>query len=144
MKILIGVDGSDYSRAAVQFVRKLTWPAGTKAIVLSAVQPVAVAYSEYYVAAIDEGLLAEERKAHEETVSMTEHDLREVGLDTDARVLDGDPSQTIVRIAKSEKVDLVIVGSHGRTGLAKLVMGSVASHVVSHLPCSVLVVRNPD
>jgi nucleotide-binding universal stress UspA family protein len=37
--------------------------------------------------------------------------------------------------------DLVVVGSHGRTGLAKLVLGSVASHVVTHAPCSVLVVK---
>ena len=37
--------------------------------------------------------------------------------------------------------DLVVVGSHGRTGLGKLLMGSVASHVVSHAPCTVMVVK---
>lgn len=141
MKILIGIDGSDCSRAAVQFVRKLAWPAGTRAIVASAVQPVVVAYTELYVTPSSEEMLAEERRSHEEMVSMAEHDLREVGLRTDARVLEGDPRESLVQMAKAEKVDLIIVGSHGRSGLAKLVMGSVASHVVTHAPCSVLVVK---
>jgi nucleotide-binding universal stress UspA family protein len=37
--------------------------------------------------------------------------------------------------------DLVVLGSHGRTGIPKLVLGSVASHVVSHAPCDVLVIK---
>jgi universal stress protein A len=45
--------------------------------------------------------------------------------------------------ARREKADLIVVGSHGRSGMAKLLLGSVAAHVVSHAPCSVLVVRPP-
>ncbi len=43
--------------------------------------------------------------------------------------------------AARRRVDLIVVGSHGRTGLTKLMMGSVASHIVTHAPCSVLVVK---
>jgi nucleotide-binding universal stress UspA family protein len=55
----------------------------------------------------------------------------------------GDPRDAIVRVAEREHADLVIVGSHGRTGLPKLLMGSVASYVVTHAPCPVLVVKHP-
>ena len=44
-------------------------------------------------------------------------------------------------VARSEHADLVVVGSHGHTGIAKVLLGSVASHIVSHAPCSVLVVK---
>lgn len=53
----------------------------------------------------------------------------------------GDPRTELVESAIAEEADLLIVGSHGRTGIARLLMGSVASYVVTHAPCSVLVVR---
>ena len=51
------------------------------------------------------------------------------------------PGRAIVEIAEDEGVDLVIVGSHGRSGLSRAVLGSVAERVVRHAPCPVLVVR---
>ena len=53
----------------------------------------------------------------------------------------GDPRDVLVDTARNLHADLLVVGSHGRTGLAKLVLGSVAAHVVTHAPCSVLVVK---
>jgi nucleotide-binding universal stress UspA family protein len=54
-----------------------------------------------------------------------------------------DPRLSIVAVATREAVDLVVVGSHGRSGLQKLLLESVSSHVVAHTPCSVLVVKLP-
>ena len=54
---------------------------------------------------------------------------------------DGSPAQQIVRVAKSRRFDLVIIGTHGRTGLAKFFLGSVAGRVVSTAHCPVLTVR---
>jgi len=56
----------------------------------------------------------------------------------------GDPRSALVDEARQEHADLIVVGSHGRSGLSKLLLGSVASHVVAHAPCSVLVVKAPD
>ncbi|MBK6658894.1 MAG: universal stress protein [Proteobacteria bacterium] len=53
----------------------------------------------------------------------------------------GNPALDICRIAEERKADLIVTSTHGRTGLAHLVMGSVAERVVRHAPCSVLVVR---
>ena len=68
-------------------------------------------------------------------------ELTGAGFSTEARVVRGDPRDALVDTARTMGADLVVVGSHGRTGLAKLVLGSVASHVVTHSPCSVLVVK---
>ncbi len=56
-------------------------------------------------------------------------------------LLDGVPHEQIARAAKSRRADLVVIGTHGRTGLAKLFLGSVAGRVVSAAPCPVLTVR---
>lgn len=143
MKILIGIDDSPCSRAAMGFVRKSPWAAKAQFIVLSAVRPPVLAYSEIYVppAATVEELVQEQKVAHQELVSGAERELREAGLASEARVLVGDPREAIVDTAREEGVDLVVVGSHGRSGISKLLMGSVASHVVTHAPCSVLVVK---
>jgi len=62
--------------------------------------------------------------------------IRAVGL-----IVDGDPARQIVRAARSKRADLVVVGTHGRTGLTKFFVGSVAQRVVATAPCPVVVVR---
>lgn len=53
----------------------------------------------------------------------------------------GDPGESIVSAAEAESVDLVVVGTHGRGAIGRLLLGSVSEHVVRHAPCPVLVVR---
>ena len=67
--------------------------------------------------------------------------LRGAGFATEGRVADGEPRETLIEVAKRERADLIVVGSQGRTGISKLMLGSVSSHVVTHAPCSVLVVK---
>jgi len=143
MKILIGVDDSPCSQAAVEYVRQASWPAKTKVIVLSAVRPAVIAYSEIYVpapAAIEEAV-EEQMRISRDLTSQVGARLREVGLSAEARVLLIDPREGLVQVALETGADLIVVGSHGRSGIAKLLLGSVASHVVTHAPCNVLVVK---
>ena len=56
----------------------------------------------------------------------------------------GNPVSEIVRVAQEARADLIVMGSHGRTGLARLLMGSVAEHTVREARCSVLIVKNAD
>jgi nucleotide-binding universal stress UspA family protein len=58
-------------------------------------------------------------------------------------LLEGDPATEIVRYAHDAAMDLVVMGTHGRTGLERLLMGSVAEKVLRDSPCSVLVVKLP-
>jgi nucleotide-binding universal stress UspA family protein len=57
--------------------------------------------------------------------------------------LEGNPATEIVRYATDASMDLIVMGTHGRTGLEKLLMGSVAEKVMRDAPCSVLVVKLP-
>jgi nucleotide-binding universal stress UspA family protein len=55
----------------------------------------------------------------------------------------GDPAEETVRLAAEKGCDLIVLGTHGRTGLARLLMGSVAEHVVRLSPCPVMLVKQP-
>ena len=55
----------------------------------------------------------------------------------------GNPAAAIVEVAATEGVDLIVMGTHGRTGLARLVMGSIAEAVLRGAPCPVLVCKSP-
>jgi nucleotide-binding universal stress UspA family protein len=57
--------------------------------------------------------------------------------------LEGDPAAEIVRYTKDASMNLIVMGTHGRTGLDRLLMGSVAEKVMREAPCSVLVVKLP-
>lgn len=64
------------------------------------------------------------------------------GREVQSLVLAGDPVAEIVRHARKERCDLVVVGTHGRTGLPRLVLGSVAERVARRSPCPVLVAHD--
>lgn len=59
------------------------------------------------------------------------------------RLVIGDPATSIVDLAKSEHVDMIIMGTHGRTGLRRLLMGSVAEAIVRRAPCPVMTFKEP-
>ena len=61
----------------------------------------------------------------------------------DTRVHEGDPATQIVRVAQETRCDLIVLGTHGRTGLGRLLMGSVAEQVLRKAPCPVLTVKTP-
>jgi len=144
MKILIALDDSQHSDRALEFVTRMRWPAGSRVIVLTTQQPVAPALTAADEAgAVLPGLFEEQRERLEALVARAEGTLREAGFSTEGRVLAGDPREVLVQVALSERADLLVVGSRGRTGIAKLMLGSVSSHVVTHAPCSVLVVKQP-
>jgi len=62
---------------------------------------------------------------------------------TEAHVIEGDPATEIVRLAEKVPCDMVVMGTHGRRGLRRLLMGSVAESVLRSAPCPVLTVKHP-
>ena len=129
---MIGLDDSGHSKQALDFVSKMRWPAGSTVLLVTVQRsPFGKPTSRS----------AEQRRKHESFLASAAGRPRESGLSTETRVLEGDPRDELVNTASDERCDLVVVGSHGRTGLARLLLGSVASHVVTHAPCSVLVVK---
>jgi len=66
---------------------------------------------------------------------------KRAGIRVKGLLLDGLPHERIAQAARSRKADMIVIGTHGRTGFAKLFLGSVASRVLAIAPCPVLTVR---
>jgi len=141
MKVVIGVDDSPFSNAAVEYVKATTWPAGTEFLVISASAPVFVGPGEAAAPGAIAEIIEQQEKYHKGVAEKAVASLKAVGLKASGRMVPSDPRGALVESAKHFSADLVVVGSHGRSGIAKLLLGSVAAHVVSHAPCSVLVVK---
>jgi universal stress protein A len=82
-----------------------------------------------------------QRKWAEETLEARVGDLRQRGVKANWRVQVGVPSEEIVKIAEEERVDMIVMGTHGRSGLNRVLLGSVAERVIRLAPCPVLTVR---
>ena len=144
MKILLAVDGSDPSEEAVGEVARRPWPRATTLRILSVATPHVPGAAEFVPGAATP---LEVMDAHVEearrTATRAGDRLQSLGVPIDVVGRTGDPATTIVDEAREWRADLIVMGSHGRTGLAGLLLGSVAKAVVSHAPCSVEVVRRP-
>mgnify|MGYP001824932256 FL=1 len=84
---------------------------------------------------------APSRQQHEDMAEQMAEWLRTAGLNAVPLSREGDPAETIVAFAEVHEVDLIVLGTHGRTGLRRLLLGSVARNVTLHAKCSVLVAR---
>lgn len=148
MRIIVGVDGSPYSEAAVEEVLRRPWPDGTSVRVVSAIRllPIVPPTGDFpgvEVAATMPGSV-EFRQETERLAAGVADRLRAAGFAADSVVQEGDPRDVLVDEAKTWDADLIVIGSHGRTGIARWLLGSVAQSVVGHAPCSVEVVRRRD
>ena len=143
MKILIAVDDSPHSERAVRFVARMRWPAGSRVVAVHVLTPVLTppgAGGESGVPLLIE--VSEEQRQHGRALaSRAESELREAGIAAESRLPTGDARDALLRLVTDERADLLVLGSHGRTGFAKLLLGSVSSHAVTHAHCSVLVVK---
>ncbi len=143
MKVLLCIEDSPCSESAVNYLLKMSWAPGTHVICLSVSPQPPVFYGEAYGAwvEIDEKVTEEGLKYHRELAEAAVKRLVGPGRTAEARTTTGDPRVEILTLAEQEKPDLIVLGSHGRSGLSKLMLGSVASHVVTHAHRPVLVVK---
>jgi nucleotide-binding universal stress UspA family protein len=142
MRILLPVDGSPPSQEAIDEVLRRPWPTPSSVRVLSVVRPYVPPATEFVPGAFaPEELLQQHQKEAEQIAAQAGGRLAQTGLSVDTAVRQGDPRTVIVDEATEWKADLIVVGSHGHTGLKRLLLGSVAQAVVAHAPCSVEVAR---
>jgi len=143
MKILLAINDSSYSATAVEEVRTRPWPPGTTVRVLSAIEPITPPAAQLWFDAGGslDGVAQEMKRQHEELTARAADSLRENGLIAESVVREGDPRSVIVDEARDWPADLIVIGSHGYSGIKRWLLGSVAQSVVSHAPCSVEVVR---
>jgi len=143
MKILLAVDSSEYSVEAVSEVATRPWPANTVVRVLSVVEPITPPAVElwYDAGGSLERVKQDLKKRAEELTLTAVEKLQGKGLTIETAVRNGDPRAMILDEAENWAADLIVLGSHGYTGIKRMLLGSVALSVVSQAPCSVEVVR---
>ena len=81
------------------------------------------------------------RKEHEALADQMAARLQSAGVTAVPELREGDAATEILTAASASNADLIVIGTHGRTGLTRLILGSVARNVLQHARCSVLVVR---
>ncbi len=137
-RILVPVDFSDCSRKAQQYAMAFVEEFGGELFLVHVVEPYFVT-GELGVDMI--GLLKDAEKAARKHLAGLQ---KAVGPGCQTELRRGSPAQEIIDQAKDMGADLIIIATHGRSGIGHLFMGSVAERVVQHAPCPVLVVRQTE
>lgn len=139
MKILVAHDGSDYSNKALKKGADIAKKENASLSVITVVPDLGFTdeLGDDYTKTLYSTLTDEAEKL----MKGIKDDLSKSLQDVRTEVRFGSPAEIIVDIASSEKVDLLVVGSHGKHGAKKFYLGSVSSKVISHAPCDVLVVK---
>jgi nucleotide-binding universal stress UspA family protein len=144
-RILFATDGSAASENAARLAVDLAKVHGASLVALYVVDPYPylgigesnpLGFQAYMSAAMEHAAVA-----HDKVMTLAE----KAGVACEPRVAeDITAASGILQTARQVEADLVVVGSHGRTGVARLMLGSVASKVVTESPIPVLVARQPD
>jgi nucleotide-binding universal stress UspA family protein len=147
MRILLAIDGSTFSDAAVNEVSQRPWPANSEVRVISVVEPPLLPTVETWVP--PENYIEALEKAGEDAArSVIKKAADRIASQQQDRftittkIIRGYPKQAILDAADQWEADLIVVGSHGYRGLTKVWLGSVSQAVASHAKCSVEIVRN--
>ena len=144
-RILVPTDFSKFSQVALTYGVALAEKFGSELVLLHVVQDLALFIPEAVAIPPAVGPTVEQftAAAHE----ALERLVRENGLEdrpVRREVREGTPFYEIVRLAREEAIDLIVMGTHGHTGLAHVLLGSVSERVVRKAPCPVLTVRHPE
>ena len=139
-KILVPYDFSQHSEHALDWAIELAekWQARLELMHVVHILPHAVALSRDVYARVEQNQLA---TAQESLEAIRAKKTEGTTALLDCQVRRGMPSQAICDEAKAQKTDLIVMGSHGRTGLSHVFIGSVAERVLRHAPCPVLVTK---
>ncbi|HEY9785090.1 MAG TPA: universal stress protein [Candidatus Obscuribacterales bacterium] len=145
MNVLLAIDDSPYSEAALKSVAGREWVQDVRFKILSVVEPFHPEFAGWHttyvpmaVQAQKELLDAARRLVGESAAKLEETFGKERVC---AEVREGTIREAILDAAKEWPADLIVIGSHGRTGFSRFLLGSVSEAVVAHAPCSVEIVK---
>jgi nucleotide-binding universal stress UspA family protein len=135
--VLVAVDFGDVSDAALTYARNFARSFGARLHLLHVME------NRFLRPIANDPSVVENATTQQLLDRLPEHE--RMSLQAVAAVRRSDePADEIVQYARLEQIDLIVLGTHGRTGLAHLLLGSVAERVVRTAPCPVMTVRGPD
>jgi nucleotide-binding universal stress UspA family protein len=142
-RIVVGTDGSDTAKVAVEQATDLAKKVGARVDLVSAYEPVPASRlrEERQEVPSDIAHTVSPSEDVEALLSETAAGVQKHGIEVDTFARQGDPADAILDVAEEQKADLIIVGNKGMTGAKRFLLGSVPNKVSHHAPCSVLIVR---
>ena len=140
-QVLYATDFSPTSRRAHDTAIALAKLAHARITILFVLAPVILVPGQYVDAQTMVALQNRARELSKQQLAVLATRARKAGVRVAVLLREGDPPDQIVRVARSKKADLIVMGTHGRRGLPKLFLGSVAGRVVAAAPCPVVTVR---
>ncbi|MFN0152715.1 MAG: universal stress protein [bacterium] len=143
-KILCPVDFSEYSKHALTYAVALAAQFRAKLTLVHVIEPIHlpadIALGAPGILHFEDGLVERARARLDSLVDVAT--LAELSVET--RVLEGVAFAEIVKFAREENTDLIVLATHGQSGIAQLLLGSTAEKVVRKAPCPVLTVKSPE
>jgi nucleotide-binding universal stress UspA family protein len=141
-RVLYATDLSGASRRAFTTAVTIARSAGARLTILNVLTPVLPAVPQQFIDAVvlDQLEKRTQRWSARELDKLADK-ARASGVKATTALRSGDPVGQIIRTARAEGADLIVVGTHGRHGLPKFFLGSVAERVVATAPCPVVTVR---
>jgi nucleotide-binding universal stress UspA family protein len=138
-KILVPTDSSEPSMRAADYAIKLAKYFGSEIIAIYVIDRLIL---EEVSKVHDRHLLEEEiRNKAQRSLNYIVNSAEKEGLKATSLLVEGQPHDQIIHHAESLKVDMIVMGSRGRRGMERILIGSVAERVIEYAPCPVLVLR---
>lgn len=144
MKILHPTDFSDCAAGAQSAAIDLGQKLGAEIVLLHVLVETPLYGESVLSMSKVQSVYDAQRKWAEEALEARAADLRGRGVKTSWRANVGAPFEEIVKIAGEERADMIVMGTHGRSGLSRVLLGSVAERVIRQAPCPVLTVRQSE
>lgn len=140
--ILVPVDGSETAYAAIGQAADLAKAFNAKITAVQVLTLDPYIAAEYITAQQTNDLIERARKSLEKDLADAKAKFLELGVEVETQLLEGQSiSAEIVKASQTSNADLIVIGSHGRTGIKKLLLGSVAQSVLAEATAPVLIVR---
>ena len=141
--IVVGTDGSDTARKAVQQATELARQVGASISLVSAYEPVSNQRirDEKREVPKDMEWMVNPREDVEATLKEASEEVEGAGVKVETFAREGDAADAILDVAEEQNADLIVVGNKGMTGAKRFLLGSVPNKVSHHAPCSVLIIR---
>lgn len=138
-KILVPLDGSELAEKALPYAEALAEKLEAELILTWVLHPLIVMSD--YGASSYETIISLEKNAATQYLATTQIELQKQHLPVRINILEGHAADAIIELACQERVGLIVMSTHGRSGLSRWVHGSVATKVLQQAPCPVFLVR---
>lgn len=145
MRVLLPIDEEPYTKAQLDFVKSYSWPEDTEIIVMHVMHSVMIertmVSSQIYIDQIMKDARKLASKAADACIETIQKSCPQLKVKKELK--EGDAIREIIGFAEKSKVDMIVMGSHGREGIGRVVLGSVAYSVLAKAPCKTIILGLP-